>query len=675
MMGTVAAKLTGMGHAAGSGGGFDADYPLQGETLGLWKLIRGVGRGGMGEVYAAEYNFIHLLTLRYKPEERGVIRRELERLPRSEQSRLASEMLGTPLPADSRFAIKVCSARRGTAGHRRFLQEAELARRLGDHPYIVTVHAINSGDAGDTEERTESRGTTSVASLALETGKYKDVAFMVMDLAACDYDHRRLTIDESVHIVRCIATALDHAHQHGVIHRDLKPENILGTIQHPLLTDFGIAKELDQSLGLTRTGQIIGTLDYMSPEQATDAKSVSHLSDVYSLGVVLYECATNGRLPYVHVAEREACLAAIRSLGTEPKWPRDHMPDFPLSLERIILKAMAKNPRERYQEMSEFIGDLDRFARGDHLLPWGRVAPQRWLRHQRQSHPKSTYAVLTALVLVLVLWAGLAMRPLFDSTGRDLRERLRTLRQDVERIETERGSSHRVQQFSPEQRESLHELLRDVEASSDRYPREYARIAQLHERKLRARYLSALFVGDRDHQASFAKEQLEWAGRVSSPGWNAISDGLQISSSTELSLGPYHGRGIKAMLWLTFGNDLDFHIRLRQQGEAASQVAFVSQASAAERSLSLQVSESSARVLRPLRAQDEIKLWLEIYPGHIEAWYSDPGDRRHSLGGRWEWPAGHGLRLDGAGAVPMAVDLLLPRGAILKQIEVFSELP
>jgi serine/threonine protein kinase len=100
-----------------------------------------------------------------------------------------------------------------------------------------------------------------------------------------------------VHVVRCIATALDHAHHNGVVHRDLKPENILGTVRHPLLTDFGIAKELDHSLGLTRTGQVIGTLDYMSPEQATDAKTVDHRSDIYSLGVVLYEFATQGGLP------------------------------------------------------------------------------------------------------------------------------------------------------------------------------------------------------------------------------------------------------------------------------------------------------------------------------------------------------------------------------------------
>lgn len=318
----------------------------------------------MGEVYEAEYDFENLLAGRFSGERRERVQAELRQLSRSQLSKLAGETLGTPLPPEARFAIKVCNARSGTAGHRRFLQEAALATRLGDHPYIVSVHAINGGvdETGGMARRLE-----------LDRGRYRDVAFMVMDLATPRYDISRLSIGEAVHMVRCIASALDHAHAKGVVHRDLKPENILGSVAHPMLTDFGIAKEVDHEEGLTRTGQIIGTLDYMSPEQATDAKRVDHRSDIYSLGVVLYEFATRGRLPWAHKADRDSCLAAIRSPDEDPRWPREHLPDFPIALERIILKATAHRPEDRYQAMPELIADLDRFSRGEWLAFWGRV--------------------------------------------------------------------------------------------------------------------------------------------------------------------------------------------------------------------------------------------------------------------------------------------------------------
>jgi serine/threonine protein kinase len=129
--------------AAKSSEADEHDYPMIGETLGIWRLVRGLGRGGMGEVYEAEYDYVYLLSLSYQADQREVIRQELQALSRAEQARLAGEMLGTPLPPDARFAIKVCNARTGTPGHKRFLQEAEMAQRLGDHPYIVSVHAVN----------------------------------------------------------------------------------------------------------------------------------------------------------------------------------------------------------------------------------------------------------------------------------------------------------------------------------------------------------------------------------------------------------------------------------------------------------------------------------------------------------------------------------------------------
>ncbi|MEK7412009.1 MAG: serine/threonine-protein kinase, partial [Planctomycetota bacterium] len=366
----------------------DNEYPLVGETLGMWRLVAGLGKGGMGEVYAAEYDYAHLLTMKLGGTQREMIQREIRQLPRDQQARIAASYLGTNVPPDAQFAIKVCNARVGTSGHKRFLQEAEVAQKLGDHPYIVTVHSVNTGN--------DDLGI--VNRLELDAGRHRNTAYMVMDMATRDYKHDRLSIPQTVHIVRCIANALDHAHAKGVVHRDLKPENILGTVEHPLLTDFGIAKDSDHSEGLTRTGQIIGTLDYMSPEQATDAKRVDHRSDIYSLGVVLYEMSTQGQLPYAHKQDRESCLSAIRSERVEPRWPREHVASYPIGLERIVLKAMAHRMSERYQSMAEFVADLDRFSRGEWMSFWGRIRVSSWIRFCLRAFPKAVWASIALFV-------------------------------------------------------------------------------------------------------------------------------------------------------------------------------------------------------------------------------------------------------------------------------------
>lgn len=505
------------------------DYPLVGETLGLWRLVRGLGRGGMGEVYEGHYDFINLLTLRYAGEERATIIAELTALPRAEQARLASELLGTVLSPDARFAIKICSARSGTAGHKRFLQEAELAQKLGDHPHIVSVHAINTGAL--------SLPGADVSRFAFERGKYRDIAFMVMDLATRDYDHTKLSLEQSVHVVRCIAAALDHAHSRGIVHRDLKPENLLGSVDHPLLTDFGIAKELDHSDGLTRTGQVIGTLDYMSPEQATDAKRVDHRSDIYSLGVVLYEMASQGCLPYYHKADRESCLHAIRTETIEPKWPREYVRDFPVGLERIVMKAMAFRQEHRYQAMSEFITDLDRWSRGEWISPIGRIRLTSWMRFQRRRHPKLVWGSAAVLALVLATVLTLLVMPLLDTQRRKLDQQLDHLESIVRQIE----GGHLAQPGKGDQ-ERIDEVEATLRLVGKDYPDQVSRRADLESRLLASRWLDARFVGDGvdGAMAAAAREQLSLAARLRSADWTLEAGrGLVIQEHTRIPLGPY----------------------------------------------------------------------------------------------------------------------------------------
>jgi serine/threonine protein kinase len=141
---------------------------------------------------------------------------------------------------------------------------------------------------------------------------------------------------------------LDHAHEQGMLHRDIKPVNMLLENNWLLLADFGLAKIVEGTVALTGSGVIMGTPAYMSPEQA-EGKTVDHRTDIYSLGVVLYEMAT-GRVPY----EGETPLGVVIKVIHEPlPLPRDINPDLPENVERVILKALAKDPTERFERAGE----------------------------------------------------------------------------------------------------------------------------------------------------------------------------------------------------------------------------------------------------------------------------------------------------------------------------------
>jgi serine/threonine protein kinase len=638
------------------------DYPMVGETLGLWRLVRGLGRGGMGEVYEAEYDYIHLLSLRYTIEQRDMIRQELAVLARRDQALLAGDMLGTSLPPEARFAIKVCNARSGTAGHKRFLMEAEVAQRLGDHPYIVSVHAVNGG-------LDEAHGPAK--RLDLDRGKYRDVAFMVMDMATRTYDHCKLSVLESVHVVRCIATALDHAHRHGIIHRDLKPENILGSIEHPLLTDFGIAKEIDQTDGLTRTGQIIGTLDYMSPEQATDAKRVDHRSDVYSLGVVLYEMATQGCLPYSHKLDRDSCLSAIRSERYEPRWPREYKLDFPVSLERIVLKAMAHRMEDRYQAMSEFITDLDRFARGDRIPFLGRVKAKSWLRFLLRRRPKLIWGGLslaaTALVVAIAFWANNAL-----DEGRG------TLEKQLGRLETVVRNIETKAQCQPS-REELKEITRLEDSlryfPKDRYLDERARKKELTARLNASRWLRARFAGNAPSGKPLttqdcvqAKDQLQLAAESENPQWTLDgTEGLLTYEQTRLRLGPYGTGDVYCIVKLSTTEGFRLLVRERDDVRhttiwAVTQNQLLLTTQEDERP----VVELHSEALPAGRPSYDVSVFLQVRGNEIRSWWPIEGGIKE-----FRFPGYRGLR-DGA---PAMIEMTLPKGSRIKVVEVWTKGP
>lgn len=173
---------------------------------------------------------------------------------------------------------------------------------------------------------------------------------------------KKIKIREALYFVMQILRALQHAHDKGIVHRDIKPQNILlisnGTIK---VTDFGIAM-FSRGETKTMTEDAIGSVHYISPEQAkgslTDAKS-----DIYSIGVVLYEMLT-GSLPF---QSENAVSVALMQLQKEPKRPREINPDIPVGLEQIIMRAMQKNTADRYQSAAEMLVDLGEFGRNPNI--------------------------------------------------------------------------------------------------------------------------------------------------------------------------------------------------------------------------------------------------------------------------------------------------------------------
>jgi serine/threonine-protein kinase len=162
-----------------------------------------------------------------------------------------------------------------------------------------------------------------------------------------------------------IARALDYAHRQNMIHRDVKPSNILITADsEPMLTDFGIAKILDEenTMELTGSGVTVGTPEYMAPEQVT-GKSIDHRADIYALGIVFYEMVT-GRRPFL--ADTPVAVLFKQASAPLPR-PRQFVPDLPQIVENILIKALAKNPDERYQDMAAFSVALEKLAMGQRV--------------------------------------------------------------------------------------------------------------------------------------------------------------------------------------------------------------------------------------------------------------------------------------------------------------------
>jgi serine/threonine-protein kinase len=293
---------------------------------------------------------------------------------------------------ERRVAIKVLHERfsHDTEYIERFRREAMAIARLS-HPNIVTV---------------------------IDRGEWEEHQFIVFEyiegetLKELVQREGRLSVRDSLVLVREIARGLAFAHDHGVVHRDVKPHNVIidreGT---PKVTDFGIARSLDHEDGLTTTGTLLGTSDYLAPEQASGLP-VSERSDQYSLGVLLYELLT-GEVPY---PAESLVQAAMRHVNDPVPSVRDARPDVPVAVDELVRTAMQKRPEERFASTEAFVtaieaclAPFDEDTLSD-LQPAGVEAPIPLAvpRRSRPSRPRRPNRRALAVALGIVLAASLA---------------------------------------------------------------------------------------------------------------------------------------------------------------------------------------------------------------------------------------------------------------------------
>jgi eukaryotic-like serine/threonine-protein kinase len=269
-------------------------------------------------IYSGRYELTHLIA-------RGGMAQVYRAMDRQLERPVALKVLFPELSVDRTFV-------------ERFRREAQAAANLS-HPNIVPVFDWGEDD-----------------------GSY----FIVMEyvegqpLSAVLRDPQRLPPRQIATIGAGVAAALAFAHRHGVVHRDVKPGNVLITPDGDVkVTDFGIARAMNTEESLTQTGAVMGTAAYFSPEQA-EGKGVDSRSDIYSLGVVLYEMAV-GRPPFTGDSPVAVASKHVRDM---PVLPREANPSVPPALEAVVMKAMAKNPDDRYASAEELRADLLRFADG-----------------------------------------------------------------------------------------------------------------------------------------------------------------------------------------------------------------------------------------------------------------------------------------------------------------------
>ena len=299
---------------------------------------------------------------------------------------MATVYLARDVRHDREVALKVLRPELAAVlGADRFLNEVRITARL-DHPHIVTL--IDSGE------------TDGFLWYVLPYIRGESLRTML------DRE-RQLGLEEAVAITRQIASALDFAHQHGVIHRDIKPENILLHEGEAMLADFGIALAVKEAGGnrLTETGLSLGTPQYMSPEQATGDRQLDARSDIYSLGAVLYEMLA-GEPPVTGPSAQAMIAKLLTERPTRLRVVRDSVPE---GVDQAVAKALAKTPADRFSTAGDFVAALQ------HAMA---AAPPSTLTWRRRNVLVGVAPVVGVAVLAFGAWRLMRARPPSFALGR-----------------------------------------------------------------------------------------------------------------------------------------------------------------------------------------------------------------------------------------------------------------